>query len=146
MKFYGGGLRVFQAQVVPATKGTPLFILLMLLLLPTLSMGQSETRFKRFAQDQGLSMNDIRAITQDSKGFIWVGTLDGLNKFDGYQFQVYKNNPQDTSSLSNNTIWALLEDSEGDLYIGTDNGGLNIYDQEKDVLPLLNMILKMKLV
>ena len=77
-------------------------------------------------------MDNIRAITQDRKGFIWIGTTDGLNKFDGINFQVYKNNAAKGSSLSDNTIWALLEDKAGKLYIGTDNGGLNIYDQEND--------------
>ncbi len=103
-----------------------------IVLLPLTALPQNSTKFKRFSLDQGLSMNDIRSIAQDKKGFVWIGTLDGLNRFDGYNFHVYKNNPNDVTSLSNNTIWALLQGKNGELYIGTDNGGLNVYDYEND--------------
>lgn len=110
-----------------------MLVLIWLLVFSVSVSAQTDVKFKRFSHDQGLSMNDIRAITQDSQGFIWIGTLDGLNKFNGYTFKVYKNNPADTASLSNNTIWALLEGSDNHLYIGTDDGGLNVYDKELDV-------------
>ena len=77
-------------------------------------------------------MHDIRSLVQDHKGFIWIGTNDGLNKFDGYNFKVYKNKAGVKGSLNNNIIWALLVDKNGVLYVGTDDGGLNVYDQEND--------------
>jgi len=89
-------------------------------------------KFKRFTLDQGLSMNNIHCITQDQKGFMWVGTFDGLNKFDGYKFTVYRNNANKPGSISNNTIWALYKDRREVMYVGTDNGGMNVYDSEND--------------
>jgi ligand-binding sensor domain-containing protein/serine phosphatase RsbU (regulator of sigma subunit) len=111
---------------------TNIFIFLLFLAFSHGIRAQSDFRFKRFDLDQGLSMNNIRSITQDYKGFIWVGTIDGLNRYDGYKFKVYKNNPKIKNSLSNHTIWSLLEDSRRNLYVGTDDGGLNIYNHEKD--------------
>lgn len=93
---------------------------------------QADTKFERFTLDQGLSMNFITCIAQDRQGFIWVGTSDGLNKYDGYKFTVYRNNPRIVGSISNSTIMTVYEDKRGVLYIGTDNGGLNVYDREKD--------------
>ena len=69
---------------------------------------------------------------QDRTGFIWFGTDDGLNRFDGYEVKVYRNDPNDNSSISENIIWALWEDHSGNLWIGTKTGGLNKYD------PLIN--------
>lgn len=79
----------------------------------------------------GLSQNHGMAIIKDYKGFMWFGTLDGLNKYDGYKITVYKNIPNDPFSISSNEIWALLQDSENNLWVGT-NHGLNVYDREKD--------------
>jgi len=70
---------------------------------------------------------------QDSRGFLWVGTYDGLNKYDGYNFTVYKNSIDDTSSISDNRIRSMCEDKNGNIWIGTWGGGLNkfIRDTEK---------------
>jgi signal transduction histidine kinase/ligand-binding sensor domain-containing protein len=78
-----------------------------------------------------LSESSVRGIAEDSKGFMWFATEDGLNKFDGYRFTVYKNNPADTFSISNNSNKSILNDSRNNLWIVTRNG-LNLYDQEKD--------------
>jgi signal transduction histidine kinase/ligand-binding sensor domain-containing protein/DNA-binding response OmpR family regulator len=80
----------------------------------------------------GVSSNSQRCITQDREGFIWIGTADGLNRFDGYSFKVYKKNPNDTTSLKSNIINCLFTDSYGHLWIGTYSGGLSRYDKEKD--------------
>jgi signal transduction histidine kinase/ligand-binding sensor domain-containing protein len=66
---------------------------------------------------------------QDSKGFIWFGTQDGLNRYDGYEFVVYKHDPEDPDTLSNNFIWALYEDESGTMWIGTGGGGLDSFDR-----------------
>ncbi len=63
---------------------------------------------------------------------MWFGTQDGLNRYDGYNFKVYKNDPEDPNSISINYILSLLEDSEGDLWIGTNGGGLNRFDRDLD--------------
>ena len=77
--------------------------------------------------EQGLSDNNVNACLQDRTGYLWFGTHDGLNRYDGYSFTVYKHSPGDSSSISNNKINALLEDEEGFLWIATD-GGLNCFD------------------
>ncbi|MCZ7615096.1 MAG: hypothetical protein M5T52_16535 [Ignavibacteriaceae bacterium] len=75
-------------------------------------------RFKHIDIEQGLSQNMIKDILQDSKGFIWIATWDGLNRFDGYNFKVYKHIDGDSTSLRINKISCLSEDKEGRLWIG----------------------------
>ncbi|MCR9098322.1 MAG: response regulator [bacterium] len=70
-------------------------------------------------------------MIKDSKGFIWVGTIDGLNRYDGYQFHVYHTNYLDTASLSENFITSLHESAGGDIWVGTRNG-INLYDPATD--------------
>lgn len=85
-------------------------------------------RFKQLSLDEGLSQNSVFCIMQDSKGFLWFGTQDGLNKYDGYDFTIYKPQPGDLQSLSHNWITTLFEDSSGKIWIGTQGGGLNRFD------------------
>jgi len=73
----------------------------------------SDLIFNHLTTENGLSNNAIHCIFQDRKGFIWIGTDDGLNMFDGYEFTVYKFNSSDTSSLSSNSVFKILEDSKG---------------------------------
>lgn len=80
---------------------------------------------------QGLSSTKINSLIQDTKGFIWVGTEDGLNKFDGHHFTIYKKMERDTTSLSNNNVKAIYSDSEGNLWVGS-MMGLQYYNREKD--------------
>ena len=63
---------------------------------------------------------------------MWFATEDGLDRYDGYNFKVYKNNPQDPSSISDNFIWSIYQDKNGILWIGTNNGGLCKYDELTD--------------
>jgi hypothetical protein len=76
-------------------------------------------RFERISVEHGLSHSTVNCILQDSKGFMWFGTDDGLNKYDGHSFIVYKHNPDDPQSLSHNQVWSLFEDSSGVLWVGT---------------------------
>lgn len=91
-----------------------------------------ENRFTHFTTTEGLSQNNVYSIIRDYKGFMWFGTTDGLNKFDGYNYSVYKNDPKDLKSLSNNYIQYILEDNERNLWIATYGGGLNLFDREND--------------
>lgn len=93
---------------------------------------QLQLKFSHLDRDAGLSQSNVTCIVQDSQGFIWFGTRDGLNKYDGYQFTVYKNNIEDTSSLSNNFITHMLIDTKGILWISTWGGGLNRFDRDKN--------------
>ncbi|HXG00155.1 MAG TPA: two-component regulator propeller domain-containing protein, partial [Bacteroidota bacterium] len=67
-------------------------------------------RFDRIGLEQGLSQSTVSAIAQDTHGFMWFGTHDGLNRFDGYKITVFKHDPTDSNSLSHNTVWALMCD------------------------------------
>lgn len=87
----------------------------------------NEIKFERLSIENGLSQTTVYCILQDKKGFLWIGTQDGLNKFDGYSFTVYKNDARNPHSLSANWIEALFEDQSGQLWIGTD-GGLNLFE------------------
>ncbi|MFH0867053.1 MAG: two-component regulator propeller domain-containing protein, partial [Bacteroidota bacterium] len=78
--------------------------------------------------EKGLSVNSVNCILQDNKGFMWFGTWDGLNKFDGYKFIVYKANEfENNNELCNQTVRSLLQDKEGNIWIGTE-GGLNKFE------------------
>lgn len=88
--------------------------------------------FEYYSLEQGLSQNTVYNVLQDTQGFIWLATSDGLNRYDGFQFKVYRNDPNDSTSLSANRIYALLEDSYKNLWIGTYGGGLNKYDRETE--------------
>jgi ligand-binding sensor domain-containing protein len=86
--------------------------------------------FNHLTVEDGLSNNKVNTITQDKTGFIWFGTEDGLSRFDGYNFKIYRHDPSDSNTLSNNSIWALLEDSKGNIWIGTKDGTVNIFDPD----------------
>ena len=88
--------------------------------------------FDYFSQAIGLPNNQIQCIFQDKYGWIWLGTSQGLSRFDGYRFVNFVHNPEDTSSLSGELVRVIFEDSRGNLLIGTENGGLNIFDREKE--------------
>lgn len=86
-------------------------------------------RFEKISLEQGLSQSSVHTIFQDHKGFIWFGTEDGLNKYDGYSFRVYRHNPDDPNSLSDNSVLSIYEDASGGMWIGTYGRGVNKFDR-----------------
>ena len=102
--------------------------------------GKSQTYvFKHISIDDGLSQNAVFSIIKDNKGFMWFGTKDGLNRYDGYDFVIYQHNPFDTTTLSANYITSLFEDSRGLIWIGTLDGGLNVYERKNDLFHRINL-------
>jgi len=89
--------------------------------------GQDGIKFKHLGINEGLSQNSVFCILQDHNGLIWIGTEDGLNKYDGYGFTIYKHKNEDKTSLSHSQVNALLEDENHNLWVGT-SGGLNVMD------------------
>jgi ligand-binding sensor domain-containing protein len=100
--------------------------------LPLAYPGYSHTRelqFRNYTIDQGLSHSKVNCFLQDSQGFMWCGTNEGLNRYDGYNFLVFQHDPGNPLSLSANLVRCLVEDREGYLWVGTENGGLSRYDR-----------------
>lgn len=91
---------------------------------------QPQQVFESISIAEGLSQGMVFDILQDKDGFIWVATKNGLNRYDGYRFKVFTNDPYDPHTLSSNTTLSLFEDSKGRIWIGTENGGLNVYDKK----------------
>ena len=88
--------------------------------------------FTSITSKEGLLSNSVNAILKDRQGLMWFATDDGLNRFDGTNFKVYRNLRGDTTSLRANEILALHEDQNGNLWIGTSGGGLSLYNRKKD--------------
>ena len=86
-----------------------------------------DLKFTHLTTNDGLSQSYVTAILQDRRGFMWFATRDGLNRYDGNTFVVYKHNPNDPGSLSSNFIQDLMEDDHGYLWIAT-NTGVNKFD------------------
>lgn len=93
---------------------------------------QHDIRFERLSIEDGLSQSSVYCILQDSRGFMWFGTDDGLNRYDGYHFTIYRHDPEDPHSISHNVVRALYEDRTGTLWIGTEGGGLNRFDRNTE--------------
>ncbi len=84
--------------------------------------------FNHLTVEDGLSNNEVYSVLQDRTGFIWFAAEDGLNRFDGYKFEIFRSDPEDSASISDNSIWSLMEDSEGMIWAGTMAGFVNRYD------------------
>lgn len=117
----------------------PLLILAFALFLrATLSFAQTQTRpadlrFTHYTDAHGLSQNTVLCALQDRRGFMWFGTQDGLNRFDGYTFRVFKHNPDHANSLSENWVWSIYEDRHGFLWLATFGGGANRFDPQTEI-------------
>ncbi|WP_262886474.1 hybrid sensor histidine kinase/response regulator transcription factor [Sphingobacterium chungjuense] len=92
----------------------------------------SQVQFTRISTQNGLSQSTVNSIVKDKTGYMWFGTNDGLNRYDGYKFKIYRNSSSDSSSLSYNHVKTLFVDSKGSLWAGTLGGGLVRYDDQKD--------------
>ncbi|RLD58757.1 MAG: hypothetical protein DRI97_02550 [Bacteroidetes bacterium] len=111
-------------------KSRPSIWILMYIILSSTSnlLSGQAPQFSHYGVADGMSQSEILCIFQDSEGYIWFGTQNGLNKFDGYSFEHFFNNPADIHTISNNWIFDIAEDQNGILWIGT-KGGLNKYDK-----------------
>ncbi len=94
------------------------------------SFSQERIFFKHLNADNGLSHNSVYCIHEDKYGYIWIGTRNGLNRYDGSNYKTYLNGDR---NFKGNIINFIYEDSDGDLWIGTRDGGLNLYNWEDDV-------------
>ena len=104
------------------------FTLIFIVILTNQSLFSQSINFNHLTVENGLSNNDVNTLIQDKYGFIWFGTDDGLNRYDGYSFKIFRHAPNDSNSISDNSIWALTEDKKGNIWVGTKAGILNKYD------------------
>lgn len=95
-----------------------------------IASAQSET-FYRYSESDGLPPSTVLSILQDDIGFLWIGTTDGLFRYDGHEFREFRHNLNDSTSLSNNYIRTLFQDSEENIWVGTKKG-LNCYSPKKE--------------
>jgi len=114
-------------------RATLISIIINILLSSSLHAYSPNIQIDRITTDQGLSSRNVTAVLHDSRGYIWIGTTNGLNLYDGYDFTVFKHEPDDTTSISSNIIMTIYEDRTGILWIGTENGGLNSFDIRDNV-------------
>ena len=92
---------------------------------------KNSAKFKHLTTSEGLSQNTVLSILKDTRGFMWFATEDGLNKYDGYQFTVYKNDTEKPSSIINSSVTDLMEDNVGNLWVVT-AGGLDKFDRSSE--------------
>ena len=117
-------------NVLPVMKYIPCITLCLLALV-----GYTQPKHINFTSitvRDGLLSNSIFGIVKDSHGLMWFATTDGLNKYDGTNFTVYRNIPDDSTSLRANEVLALHEDKAGNLWVGTGGGGLSLYNRQKN--------------
>ncbi len=89
-------------------------------------------RFEQISRQQGLSQSFVYTIVQDNDGYLWFGTQEGLNRFDGFEFKVFAHDPDDPGSISDESIRTMIRDQSGTLWIGTDAGGLSRYESNEE--------------
>jgi len=107
-------------------------LLASVLLISCLSAQYRADRFQHLTVNDGLTQNTIHCIVQDDLGFMWFGSEDGLNKYDGYQVWPFRNKPGDSTSIADNFILSMIKDSEGMIWIGTESGHLIKCDPNLD--------------
>ncbi|XOV87999.1 MAG: two-component regulator propeller domain-containing protein [Pseudomonadota bacterium] len=151
LRFYWPAARPTRLQAQPGQRGVGLVCtigLVITLVLVAVASANAESKlidrrnviFDRLGSQDGLSQAGVSAIVQDHQGFVWVGTQEGLYRYDGYTFKTYYHMDEDEGSLSHDTIWDLLADSQGNIWVGTD-AGLNRYNSITGkfvVVPLAN--------
>lgn len=103
--------------------------LILLCFIQTFAHGQAiNPYFKRIGIDNGLPHHKVNRVLQDRRGFLWFGTEDGLSRYDGQHFTIYRHRPNDSTTISGNIIADLYQDNEGILWIATRDGGISSYD------------------
>ena len=105
------------------------FTIILLAVSSCLFAQNQQLHFDHLGTSEGLSELNPNCILQDSRGFIWIGTADGLNRYDGYKFKIFRNDVRDTTSIGNNYIQDIIEDKSGNIWVATVGGGLNKFDR-----------------
>lgn len=122
-----------NAMIIKLSKITGILIMLYTLFRADYTHANNlPLEFKHYTISDGLSISYVKEIIRDKKGYLWIATSNGLNKFDGYDFKIYKNNHSDKNSINDNDIQCIYEDSKGNIWIGLQNGIFSKYDPITD--------------
>ncbi len=113
-------------------------ILICSVLFHSIIFPQNHISFNHLNVEDGLSQSVVTCILQDDKGFMWFGTQDGLNRFDGYDFKVFRNDPTDSTTLKDNFIFSIYQSNDGPLYIETQQGNFHLYNPLTESFQLVN--------
>jgi ligand-binding sensor domain-containing protein/two-component sensor histidine kinase len=109
------------------------YLIALSVLIPELLFStEQDYSFRQYGIEDGLSQSTVFASLQDKIGFMWFGTSSGLNKYDGYNFTAYLNDPDDSTSIAGEVVSALFEDSDGTIWVGSIEGNVNKYHRETD--------------
>ena len=111
---------------------TTMLVLMAAVAIPANAGDSRSVRFRHLSQNDGLSQSFVFSIIQDRQGFMWFGTQEGLNRFDGFEYTVFSHDLADPTSISDESIRTMIEDRSGTLWIGTDAGGLSKYDAARE--------------
>ena len=110
-----------------------IIFLIFLISYPISAFSQrKQERFEHLSSKDGLSQSKVQSIHQDSKGFMWFATEDGLNKYDGYRFTIYRHSISDSNSIADNFVYCIYEDRNNELWIGSNNGGLTKFNRQNE--------------
>ncbi|MCH5598230.1 ligand-binding sensor domain-containing protein [Niabella ginsengisoli] len=107
-------------------------VIAIMLIYQVMAQGNSNLSYKQLSVNQGLSHSDVTSMAQDISGHLWLGTHNGLNKYDGQKITVFKHDSQDPNSLPDNRITVLFADKAGNIWIGTERNGLCFYNSRKE--------------
>ncbi len=113
-------------------KLSQLFFMILSLVLVSSSYAQRNYLFENISIPEGLSNSTVNYVFQDSNGFLWISTADGLNRYDGNKMVVFKNDPNDSTTIPNNYCGAISEDSEGIIWIGVFGNVIAKYDPKDE--------------
>ena len=117
---------------VPTTLAVGIAVLLTAIPILSFAADPTPLRFRHLGREDGLSQSYVNAIAQDRNGFLWFGTQEGLNRYDGYRFRLYEHDPDDPGTLASDLVRSLTTDTDGVLWVGTDGGGVARYDPATD--------------
>ena len=109
------------------------FLLTILLFIAGACFSQNQNlKFEHIGTAEGLSQINVTSTIQGSRGFIWIGTRDGLNRYDGYKFTIYRYDAKDINTISSSTIDDIVEDKNDNIWIATDGGGIDKFDIKRN--------------
>ena len=123
---------VQKIKIFVARESQVFLLLIISILFSAHLFAQQNISIEQITVADGLPENSVRSIIQDKYGFLWLGTQNGLVKYDGYNFTIFQHDPEDAKSLSNNFVVDIIEDDENNIWVGCNFNGLNKLDRKTE--------------